>query len=195
MNTKRGYLSKLLRTGNTVLSFKDILLRWGDIGASTARVRINYYVKHGELHPLRRGLYAKDKSYDIFELANKIYTPSYISFETVLAAEGIVFQKYDSVFVASYQTRDIECDGRKYSFKKIKDAVLTNQAGIENKGSYSIASKERAFLDTIYLNKNYHFDSLSPLDRDKVFRILPVYKNKRMERTVKQYFDSGERRK
>jgi len=41
---------------------------------------------------LRRGLYAKDNSYDKNELATKIYIPSYISFETVLRNAGAIFQ-------------------------------------------------------------------------------------------------------
>ena len=59
---------------------------------------------------------------------------------------------------------------------------------IENKGNYSAASKERAFLDVLYLNKDYHFDSLPPLDWDKIFAILPIYGNKRMAKKANEYF-------
>jgi hypothetical protein len=70
----------------------------------------------------------------------------------------------------------------------LKTNILNNNSGIENKGFYSIASKERAFLDIVYLNKDYHFDNLSPLDWDKVFSILPLYENKRMTKKVNQYY-------
>jgi len=39
------------------------------------------------------------------ELAVKINTPSYISFETVLAQAGVIFQFYESVFVASHLSK------------------------------------------------------------------------------------------
>jgi len=52
-----------------------------------------------------------------------------------------------------------------------------------------VASKERAFLDRIYVSKDYHFDNLDILNWDKVFEILPIYQNKRMNKKVKEYFE------
>lgn len=161
---------------------------WRNVESPAARARVNYYVKNGALYPLRRGLYAKDKNYNKLELATKILIPAYVSFETVLASEGIIFQYYGDIFVASYQTKNIVCDGQIYSFKKIKKSVLTNREGIDLKSSCSIATKERAVLDTIYLNKNYHFDNLSPLDWDKLFELLPIYENRRMVKSLNVLF-------
>lgn len=188
---KRGFLNELLRSGKTVFSFKDLMLLWGGIDRLTAAARVHYYTKKGQLYSVRRGLYAKDKNYDKFELATKIFTPSYISFETVLGRAGITFQFYGKIFVASYQSREIACDGQDYHFKKMKDAILTNRLGVENRENDSIASPERAFLDVVYLYKDYHFDNLSPLNWDKVHEILPVYGgNKRMEKKVKEYYET-----
>jgi predicted transcriptional regulator of viral defense system len=188
MKYEKKPISKILRSNKTVFTFKDISLIWGDTDKKATISAINYYVKTGNLYRLRRGFYAKDKNYDKFELATKIYTPSYISFETVLAKAGIVFQYYSQIFVASYLAREIIADAQKYSYKKIKDEILTNSFGIENKENYSIASPERAFLDTLYLYKNYHFDNLSPLNWEKIFEILPIYKNKTMEEKVNRYY-------
>jgi hypothetical protein len=185
---KGSYLSTILRSAKTVFSFKDIVLLWND-SSNAVRVRINYYVKNNQLYQLRRGLYAKDRNYNRLELATRIFTPSYVSFETVLGREGITFQYYSQIFVASYLTRNIVCDGQAYSFRKVKELVLTNQAGIENKKECSIAVKERAFLDTIYINKDYHFDNLSPLNWDKVFKLLPMYRNQRMAEKVKEFYE------
>jgi hypothetical protein len=145
-------------------------------------------VQKGELYSIRRGLYAKDKNYDRLELATKIFIPSYVSFETILVEAGIIFQHYNKIFIATYQTREIECDNQVYSFRKIKDVILMNNMGLENRGNYFAASKERAFLDVLYLNKDYYFDNLSPLDFNKVKSLLTIYGNKRMEQKVKQYF-------
>ncbi|OGT07792.1 MAG: hypothetical protein A2V89_03980 [Gammaproteobacteria bacterium RBG_16_37_9] len=191
---KGDYISSILRSKKTVFSFKDIALLWGDSG-SAVRVRVSYYVKNGQLYPIRRGFYAKDKNYNKIEMATKIFTPAYVSFETVLAREGIIFQYYSQIFVASYLTRDITCDGQIYSYKKIKDLVLTDGVGITNNGECSIATKERAFLDTIYINKDYHFDNLSPLNWDKVFVMLPMYSNKRMAQKVKNIYDNFQTKK
>lgn len=185
---EKANILNILRSNKTIFSFKDILLASREENPALLRRRINYYIKKGELYPIRRGLYAKDKNYNKFELGTRIFTPAYVSFETVLGQSGVTFQYYSQIFVASYLTRDIKCNGQTYSFRKIKDTVLTNKAGLKNEGEYLIASKERAFLDTIYINKDYHFDNLSPLDWDKVFEILPIYNNKRMTRKVKEFF-------
>lgn len=183
---KGDYISTILRSKKTVFSFKDIALLWGDSG-NAARVRVNYYLKSKDLYRIHQGIYAKDRNYNKNELATKIYTPSYISFETVLGRAGITFQSYGQIFIASYLTREIIAGEQTYSYRKIKESVLTNKAGIEHKDNYSIAIPERAFLDVIYLNKDYHFDNLSALDWNKVMEILPIYSNKRMEKEIKAY--------
>lgn len=184
-------ISKLLRAKNTVFTFKEISLLWEETNQNLIKRRVNHYVKTGKLYRIRRGIYAKDKNYDKFELATKIYTPSYISFETVLTRAGVVFQFYSQIFVASYLTREIKVDGQIYSFKKIKDEILTNSLGIKQKENYPIATPERAFLDTLYLYKKYHFDNFSPIEWEKVFEILPIYKNKSLEKRVNRYYQES----
>ncbi len=188
---EKNDILNILRSKNSVFSFKDVLLASQDKNPALLIRRLNYYIKQGELYSIRRGFYAKDKNYDKFELAAKIYTPSYISFETVLTRAGVVFQYYSQVFVASYLTREIKADSQVYSYKKLKDPVLTNNAGVEYNENYSIATCERAFLDVLYLHKNYHFDNLKPLNMDKVLAILPIYNNKRMEKEVKKLLSLG----
>jgi predicted transcriptional regulator of viral defense system len=188
-NSKKGeYIEILLRSPKTVFSMKDVALLWGEEAENAIHVRLSGYVKNGKLIRVYRGIYAKDKNYDRFELATKIYTPSYVSFETVLTRAGVNFQYYGNIFVASYVTREIEADGQKISFVRMKDFVLSNMAGIEQVNDVSIATKERAFLDRIYISKDYHFDHLDVLDWDKVFEILPIYRNKRMEKKANEYF-------
>ena len=187
---EKDYILDLMRSKKTVLTFKDLILLWGESDVNFVKKKINRYVKSRKMNAVRRGIYSKDTNYDKYELATKIYTPSYVSMETVLGAKGITFQLYGQIFVASYATKEIECDGQKFSFKKIKDTILTNQTGIEVRENYSIATQERAFLDVIYLNKDYHFDNLSVLDWKKVDEILPIYGgNKRMAKMVKMFHE------
>jgi hypothetical protein len=184
---QKAALLKILRGKNTVFTFKDILLASGETNAALLRRRINYYVQAKEIYPIRRGIYAKDRNYDRLELANKIFSPSYISFETVLAKAGVIFQHYDRFFAASYLTREITCDGGVYSFRRLKSTVLANSKGIEIKPHYSIASKERAFLDVLYLFPEYHFDNLSPIDWKRCREILPIYRNKALAKRFVSY--------
>ncbi len=186
---KKGqYLEALLRSPKTVFSVRDVVLLWGESNNSLVTDRLKKYVKSGKLIRLRQGVYAKDKNYNKLELATKIYTPSYISFETVLSREAINFQKYESIFVASYLSRDINVDKQNISYIRLKDYVLTNTLGIKQDNNIAIATKERAFLDRIYVSKDYHFDNLDALNWDKVFEILEIYNNKIMVKRVNNYF-------
>jgi predicted transcriptional regulator of viral defense system len=187
---KKADISSILRSDKTVFSFKDILLTSGESNPALLRRRLHYYVKSSELHAIRRGFYAKDKNYDRMELATKILAPAYISFETVLRSAGVIFQHYEQIFVASYVTRDIAADGQTYHYQAIKNPVLTDTTGIEQKENYAIASKERAFLDVVYRSKDYYFDNLAPLDWNKVFEILPIYNNKQMAKKVHKYHEN-----
>jgi len=182
-------ISEILRSSKTVFTFKDISLIWGDVDKKATIDAVNYYVKTGELYRIRRGIYAKDKNYNKLELATRIFTPAYVSFESVLTQAGINFQFYEKITITSYHTREIIVDGQKYSYKKIQDLILTNSIGVEHMCETSIASPERAFLDSIYIYKDYHFDNLGSLNWDKVFEILPIYKNKKMVKRVNEFFE------
>lgn len=185
---KGNVLKKLYKTNQTVFSFKELLLTFSSIDEKTLRATLHYYAKKGDLYHIRRGLYAKNEQYNRLELATKIFIPSYISFETVLASEGIIFQYYSQIFVASYQSREIVCDNQSYIFRRLKETILTDPLGIEMKQHYSIATKERAFLDIVYLHKSYHFDNLAPLNWDLIYEMIPLYtRNSTMLKRVKKY--------
>ncbi len=184
LSKKGRYIEILLRQAQSVFTTQDISLLWGEPVGNAVRVRLTYYVKTGQLLRVRQGIYVKDANYNLFELATRICTPSYISFETVLTQSGVNFQHYDTVFVASYLNRTIEVGGHKIAFVRLKNDILTDASGVDHEHGYARASAERAFLDRLYVSKEYHFDNLHALNWEKVFGILPIYQSKRMEKTV-----------
>ena len=188
---KIALLKEILKSDQTVFSFKELVVAYGaTIGKEALKAQLHYYVKTGNLYHIRRGLYAKDTQYDRLELATKILIPSYVSFETVLSSTGIIFQYYQQIFVASYQSREIACDDQIYFFRKLKSPILTHSIGIESYKKYSVATKERAFLDTLYVHKKYYFDNLEPLDWEKVYEILPIYEKKTLREHVDELYHS-----
>jgi predicted transcriptional regulator of viral defense system len=190
---KGRYISALLRSPKTVLTAQDITLLWSQEASHTSLIRLNYYVRKGDLIRIRKGIYVKDGNYNRLELASRVFTPAYVSFETVLAKEGLIFQLYEPIFAASYISREIEIDGQKYVYKKIKNNVLTNSLGINQADEISIASAERAFLDTLYIDSDYHFDNLRSLNWEKVLTILPLYANKSLAKKVKALMDEAKK--
>lgn len=178
---------ELYKKPQTVFSIKEISLIFPQIPYQNLKSRLHYAVSVGKLKKLRKGIYAKE-NFEPLELANKIYTPSYISLETVLAKEGIIFQKYATIFVVSYLTRRIKVVGQEIFYRKIRDEVLLNNLGVREEGNCFIASRERAFLDAIFLYKDYHFDNLRPLDWEKVKEVSRIYASKTLEKRVAEYY-------
>lgn len=181
---KGTYLTEIYRSPKSVLTTKDVSLLWHEPASNHLRVRLNYYVRTGELKNIRRGIYAKTEYYNRMELASRIFSPSYISFETVLSKEGLIFQYHENITVASYLSRRIVIDDQVYSFRKIKNSILLNSSGIIQNEEFFTATKERALLDTLYSNTNYHFDNLRDISWQKIDNLLPIYDNKRLNKVV-----------
>jgi predicted transcriptional regulator of viral defense system len=185
---KKNFILELYRARNSVFTFKEISLLLKETNRDTLKAKVNYHVKKGDIRQVRRGVYVKP-AYDKFELATKIYMPSYISLETVLQEAGVIFQHYEKIFVVSYLTRLIKVDGHEIMLRKIKNEILLNSSGIIMSESYAKASKERAFLDCLYLYHDYHFDNLDALDKNEVFQLASLYQNRQLLKKVNELME------
>lgn len=185
-------IAKLYQSPMTVLNNKDLALIWQELNQNNLKAKIAYYVKQGVLLRLTRGVFAKDKKYNPKELATSIYSPSYISFETVLQETGVIFQHYDTIFVASKWPKTITIDKHTFNFRKLKDEVLFNVQDIINKNGYSTATPERAFLDTIYLFPEYYFDNLKNINWKKCFELVKIYHNQQLVNRLNKYYKNVE---
>jgi len=166
---------------------KTLAILWGIKNSNTLKSKANYLAKMGKLIKIRYGLYALDENYAKFELAGKLLSPSYVSLETVLGMEGVIFQYSEEVISISNTTRNYEIDGKAYRYRKMKDIILFEKAGINFFDNQAIASKERAFLDMIYLSKNYYFDNLRSIDWEKCRLLAKLYKNKNLVERLEEY--------
>ncbi len=180
-------IAKLYASHKTILTTKDIALIWGETNTVNLFSKIKYYAKQGSLIRLSRGIFAKNKEYDLKELAASIYTPSYVSFETVLREAGIIFQHHDATFVAGPYSITKKINGHRIIFRKLKDGILYNGLGIKTENGYSIATRERAFLDTIYLSPKFYFDNLRSVNWDLCFELVKIYDNKQLVKRLKNY--------
>lgn len=180
-------ITKLFQTTKTVFTNKDLALLWNDINGNNLNSKIAYYVKQKKIIRLTRGIYAKSNKYDPKELATSIYIPSYISFETVLREAGVIFQHYDTIFVASKWPKSMVVDKTHITFRKLKNIILYNSTGVVYGDNYSMATVERAFLDTIYLFSNQYFDNLDEIDWVKCGEIVKIYNNKQLVLRLNEY--------
>lgn len=174
----------------SVFSLTDIGMLVGESNFKKLNERLNYYVRKGKILRPRKGVYVKP-GYDPEELACMLYTPSYISLEYVLQKAGVVFQYDERLTAVSYLSRSVEIEGRIYAYRKIKGETLIVTQGIIQTGNVNIATPERAFLDILYLNSNYYFDNLHPLNENLITTLLPAYNSKTLTERVKKLLANG----
>ena len=178
LHAKVDIVLALYKESRTVFRLKDIAILVGEENFQSLNKKLNYYVQARKLENPRKGIYAKP-GYNIEELACTIFSPSYISLEYVLQKAGIVFQYDSRITSVSYLSRDVEVGNQRFAFRKIKGSALVNTLGIIRQTNHiNIASPERAFLDLLYLEKDYYFDNLNPLDKDLIYKLLPLYQSK-----------------
>lgn len=182
--------AKLYQSSQTVFTNKDLAIIWNETNSDNLKSKISYYVKTGVLIRLTRGVFAKDDSYNPKELVTGLYLPSYISFETVLREEGVVFQHYDTIFAAGPWSKTIEIGQTKIVFRRLKKTVLFNNSGVIFQDNYSTATVERALLDTLYLFPSYYFDNLKPIDWNKCQELSKIYQNKQLIKRMNKLFNN-----
>lgn len=184
---KKDIILSLYQSPKTIFSLEELSLMFPDISYANLKRRMSYYVSKGQIQKVRKDTYAK-KDFNKYELANTLYTPSYISLETVLQMAGITFQYYETVFAITYTTRLVEVRDITIQYRGMKKDVLSNNEGIERKEGYFIATPERAFLDAIYIYKSYYFDNLRPLNWEWVMELKELYQNNAFNKRVEDYY-------
>ncbi|MCQ2306988.1 MAG: hypothetical protein MJ000_05435 [Bacteroidales bacterium] len=185
MSSQNNLLKAILKSEKTVFTTQSLVLLSGISDTSRLSGQMHYYVKQGEVHNPRRGIYTKAQ-YDEKEMACAVFVPSYISMEYVLQRAGVTFQYDDTITVVSYLNRSIDIDGKVYSFRQIRPELWCTFDGIKLEKRYAIATAERAFLDMLYLSSgDCYFDNIHPLNRDMVMQLLPLYQSKVLTERVK----------
>lgn len=174
-------LLKLLKTKKTVFTVNDLKKILDTSNEGTIR---NYLSRAKEKWLMESVYYGVWKlvgrDVNMYELWCKIHRNSYISFETVLKKEGVIFQYYgDIIFMASDKSRERVALWTNFKSLKLKNSILINPIWIEHRENYSIASVERAICDRLYLSSDYYFDNLENVNFEKLEEISQIY-NKRV---------------
>ena len=186
----RDIIFTIYSNSRSVFTLTDIAMLAGESNFNPINGKLNYYVRKGKLLRPRKGIYVK-AGYSHEELACVLYTPSYISLDYVLQKAGIVFQYDGRITSISYLSRSVKIENRIYSYRKVKGEILVATEGISQIGNVNIASPERAFLDTLYLNKKYYFDNLNPLNKELTSKLLLLYNSKTLTARVQKLLQNG----
>lgn len=187
MQDRGQNLPQLLKAKNTVFSPEELCILWNETRRPNLYQKLRIYTKNKSIYQIKKGFYAKDQDYKREEFANKLYKPSYLSLNTVLAREGVIFQYDSRIYSVGYLSREIKVDNQGYIYKRIKEVILLNPRGLRFEDGYWGASRERAFLDALYLYKDYYFDNLNSIDWQACFELVEIYSSKALERRLKEY--------
>ena len=167
-------IDKLLKQKNELFHTQDLGLVWGIANRNTLYTTIKRYVQRGILIPIHKGFYSTIPLDQInpFKLAmSYIHGFAYVSCETVLVKEGIIFQKTNYLTLVSDVSKKFTLAGNSFWVRKMKDESLYNDCGIINADGIKTASPERAVADILYFNPNFYFDNKKPVDWKKVKKI------------------------
>ena len=149
------------------------------------KTKIQRMVTNKEIYPIAKGLYETNPNVNPFYLADPIYAPSYISFETALAYHNLIPERVYAITCASFDKQRHKRYNTifgLYTYQDIpKDAFPCGVETIEEDGyMYRIATKEKALLDKLY--------SLSPARNMKEMREL-LFEDLRINEFVLETFD------
>ncbi len=185
---ENNLIFKLYNDSRTVYRLNDIALLLGENNVESLNKRLNYFVRTAKLQNPRKGIYAKS-GYSTEELACRIFIPSYISLEYVLQKSGVIFQYNSQITSISYLSRSIDIEDNSFLFRKIKNEILVDTTGIlRHANGVNIATTERALLDSMYLNGDCFFDNLNVIDKDLIYKLLPIYKSNILTQRVTKLF-------
>jgi len=159
------------------------------VKSGSALVLANRYTKNGSFIRLKRNFYVLRQRWqyfsysDFLQLANLVQVPSYISFMTALNFYEITTQVQRDFFESAALKRSIRFNvqDKDFSYYKLKKEYYF---GFIKSGDIFIASKEKAFVDTVYLYSfgKYKFDfsaiDINKLDKSKIKKLIKVYPEK-----------------
>jgi len=162
------------------------------------RPRLNEWQAKGYIKKLRRGYYMFAdlvlNEETLFLMANRLYAPSYVSFEMALSYYGLIPEGvYSVTSVSSKKTASFKTPIARFSYRKIKPSLFFGYQIQKQKGQgYKIAEMEKALLDYLYFNPwvaeeadfyEWRFNSedfLAKSDRTKLREYAAAFRNKRL---------------
>jgi len=149
-------------------------------------------VQEGLFVRLKKGLYSlKTNLPQEEEIANRLYKPSYLSFEYALAYNNIIPEMpYNVTSATTKPTRNFTVDNKTFSYFKIKKSAYAGYV-LTRKGerSFLMAEPEKALVDYLYFvaigKKPFNERlNLSILNKDKLYKYASLYKRAKLVQLV-----------
>ncbi|MBN1584964.1 hypothetical protein JW899_01205 [Candidatus Uhrbacteria bacterium] len=160
--------------------------------------RLVEWQKKGYIKKIRRGYYSfSDQNIDeetLFLIANRLYSPSYVSLESALSHYGLIPEGvYSITSVSVRKTVSFQTPLAHFTYRHLKTSLhFGYRIDKLNGQGYKIAEMEKAVLDYLYLNPkitddaDYHEwrfngrEFTANMDEDKLRRYATEFGNRRL---------------
>ena len=119
---------------------------------SAPQKKLDKLVSEGYISKILKGFYTFHKTYNRFLIANKIYSPSYISFETALSFHGLIPERVETIYsVTQNRTYNYKTYQGYYTYSSQNISLYSIGMSMERVAGYSvlIANREKALFDAI----------------------------------------------
>ena len=133
----------------------------GDLAGLNEKVyyhRLVEWQKKGYIRRMAKNIFTfsenRPDEWMLFLVANKLYTPSYVSLESALSLHGLIPEtSFAITSVSTKKTTRFESDSGLYIYRKIKPALMFGyDLKLFRNTAIRIATPEKAILDYLYLN-------------------------------------------
>lgn len=173
------------------------------VSYDTARKFILRYVKEGFIIKLKKGLYSLEAYFPSeFEIANRVYSPSYVALEYAMMYYGIIPETvYNVTSVTTKSSREFIINNISYTYSKIKKNAFSGYLRKSMDGNIVlIAEAEKALADYLYfvdLGQKVVYDRIdvSKFSKNKLIEYAKLFKRKSLIKLVNKIYDQSGRSK
>ena len=123
------------------------------ISAIAARFLVHRYAKRGVFLKLKNGLYClAEQPPSELAIANRLYEPSYLSFEFALSYYHLIPEAaYVITSATSRPTRVLTAMGKAFEYHRLKKSAFTGYEPVKvGTETILMATPEKALVDTLY---------------------------------------------
>lgn len=191
----RAKFSILLKDQNGILTTSDLWLIISPSSSVDFYRQLKKLEKEKLIYKVCRGFYVA-KEFSKGHLIMAIKPEAYLSLEFALAYYNLIGTYTENKIrpILPQVNRNIKSNMITIDYKKIKEELIF---GYEVIDGIRIATKEKAFLDTLYYYQKgvkFYFDIYSDihieeLDKDLILKYLKKYKNPKFVKFVQDYLD------
>lgn len=177
-------LKILSESGKTVFTLKNLQSLWGS-KLETTKILAKRMVDNNLLTRIARGYFSLSDDFNVYELANLIISPSYVSLHSALFYHGVSFQLSSVVTSVSLFNYSREAGAKTFRYYAMKEGLFYQLEGIHYRDNLSMATPERAVADCFYYGILPNIDNSDKVNSFSLKKISSFYPKSVQRKIIK----------